>query len=108
AAPASASVAPESALDDGRAAYHEAMQLTSNATARKAAFARAATAFGEAVRAMPDRPELLTDWGNAALGAGDIATATLAFRRALAIDGGNSRARHNLAWLRGRQSEAFR
>ena len=45
---------------------------------------------------MPDRPELLTDWGNAALGAGDVATATLAYRRALAIDGGNARARHNL------------
>jgi hypothetical protein len=99
---------PGGAIEDGRAAYQEAMQLTGNATARKAAFARAATAFGEAVRAMPDRPELLTDWGNAALGAGDVATATLAYRRALAIDGGNARARHNLAWLRSRQSEAFR
>jgi hypothetical protein len=56
----------------------------------------------------PDRPELLTDWGNAALGAGDVATATLAFRRALAIDGGTPRARHNLAWLRSRQPDAFR
>jgi hypothetical protein len=99
---------PGGAIDDGRAAYQEAMQLTGNASGRKAAFARAAAAFGEAVRAMPDRPELLTDWGNAALGAGDVATATLAYRRALAIDGGNVRARHNLAWLRGRQSDAFR
>jgi len=32
-------------------------------TARKAAFARAEAAFGEAVRTTPDRPELLTDWG---------------------------------------------
>jgi hypothetical protein len=97
-----------SALEDGRAAYQEAMQLTGNPTARKAAFARAATGFGEAVRAMPDRPELLTDWGNAALGAGDVATATLAYRRALAIDGGNPRARHNLAWLRGHRADALR
>jgi hypothetical protein len=97
-----------SALDDGRAAYQEAMQLTTNATARKAAFARAAKAFGEAVHAIPDHPEFLTDWGNAALGAGDVATATLAYRRALAIDGGNPRARHNLAWLRGRQPDMFR
>ena len=96
------------ALGEGRASYQEAMQLTGNASARKAAFARAATAFGEAVRATPDRPELLADWGNAALGAGDVATATLAYRRALAIDGGNLRARHNLAWLRSRQSETFR
>ncbi|HEX2690117.1 MAG TPA: BatD family protein [Kofleriaceae bacterium] len=97
-----------SALGEGRAAYQEAMQLVGNATARKAAFARAEAAFGDAVRAMPDRPELLTDWGNAALGAGDVATATLAYRRALAIDGGNLRARHNLAWLRGRQPDTFR
>jgi tetratricopeptide (TPR) repeat protein len=99
---------PAGALADGRAAYQEAMQLTGNATARRAAFARAATAFGEAVRATPDRPELLADWGNAALGAGDVATATLAYRRALAIDGANPRARHNLAWLRSRQAVGMR
>jgi len=96
------------ALDDGRAAYKEAMQLTTNPTARKAAFARAEAAFGEAARAMPDRPELLTDWGNAALGAGDVATATLAYRRALALDGGNLRARHNLGWLRSQKAETLR
>jgi hypothetical protein len=96
------------ALDEARAAYREAMQMTGNPTARKAAFARAAAAFGDAVHAMPGRPELLTDWGNAALAAGDVATAALAYRRALAIDGGTPRARHNLAWLRSRQSDAFR
>ena len=108
AAPASAEPGLAGPLADARAAYREAMQVTGNASARKAAFSRAAAAFGEAVRALPDRPELLTDWGNAALAAGDLATATLAYRRALAIDGGNVRARHNLAWLRGRQSDAFR
>ncbi|HEX3763340.1 MAG TPA: SH3 domain-containing protein, partial [Kofleriaceae bacterium] len=96
------------ALDEARAAYREAMQRTGNPTARKAAFTRAATAFGDAVRMTPDRPELLADWGNAALGAGDVATATLAYRRALAIDGANLRARHNLAWLRSRQPDVFR
>src|SRR5690606_10506547 len=63
-------------LEDGRAAYAQAMELASDPSARKAAFARAAVALGEAARATPDRPELLTDWGNAALGAGDVATAT--------------------------------
>src|SRR6185503_20372628 len=87
--------------------YEQAMSVT-EPTARKAAFARAPVALGEAARAHPDRPELLADWGNAALGAGDVATATLAYRRALAIDGGNLRARHNLAWLRSRQPDAFR
>ncbi len=98
----------DAALDDGRAAYQEAMEMTTNATARKAAFARAEIALGEAVRATPDRPELLTDWGNAALGAGDVATAVLAYRRALALDATNPRARHNLAWLRSRSADAFR
>jgi hypothetical protein len=95
-------------LDDGRQAYTQAMSLTGDATARKNAFARAAAALGEAARQHPGRPELLADWGNAALGAGDPATATLAYRRALAIDGGNARARKNLGWLRTRQSTEFR
>jgi lipoprotein-anchoring transpeptidase ErfK/SrfK len=95
------------AIGEGRAHYEQAMTVT-DPTGRKAAFARAAVALGEATRAHPDRPELLADWGNAALGAGDVATATLAYRRALAIDGGNARARRNLAWLRGRQGELFR
>ncbi|MGE0547712.1 MAG: hypothetical protein AB7O24_30090 [Kofleriaceae bacterium] len=95
-------------LEDGRTAYQQAMQLTDNPTARKAAFARAQVALAEAVHANPDRSELLTDWGNAALVAGDLATATLAYRRALLIDGANDRARHNLTWLRGQQPERFR
>nr|MBA3456216.1 SH3 domain-containing protein [Deltaproteobacteria bacterium] len=100
--------AEASPLEEGRVAYQQAMEMSSDATARKAAFSRAAIALGEAARALPDRPELLTDWGNAALGAGDVATAALAYRRALALDGGNARAQHNLAWLRSRQSDAFR
>src|SRR6185436_3001969 len=95
------------ALGEGRGHYEQAMTIT-DPTARKAAFARATVALGEAAHALPDRPELLADWGNAALGAGDVATATLAYRRALAIDGGNPRARRNLGWLRGRQSDLFR
>lgn len=97
----------QDALQTGRAAYQDAMTLT-DATARKAAFARAATALGEAAHELPDRPELLTDWGNAALNAGDVATATLAYRRALAIDGGNKRARDNLKWIRDKQPETMR
>lgn len=95
-------------LTDGRQAYQQAMELTGDATARKANFARAQVALGDAARELPDRPELLADWGNAALGAGDVGTATLAYRRALAVDAGTTRARKNLAWLRGRQPDAFR
>jgi hypothetical protein len=95
------------ALENGRKAYQDAM-ATTEATARRAAFARAESALGEAVHALPGRPELLADWGNAALGAGDVATATLAYRRALAIDAGNTRAQRNLTWLRSRQSDSLR
>jgi tetratricopeptide (TPR) repeat protein len=101
------SAAHGDALAEGRAAYQAAMTQT-DASARKAAFARAATLLGDAARATPDHPELLTDWGNAALAAGDVSTATLAYRRALALDAENPRARHNLAWLRSRQSETVR
>ena len=95
------------ALDAGRIAYQNAMTVT-DASARKAAFTRAAASFGDAARATPDEPDLLADWGNAALGAGDVGTATLAYRRALVIDGGNVRARRNLAWLRSRQPDVLR
>ena len=94
-------------LADGRAAYQAAMTIT-DATKRKAAFDRAETLLGNAARTQPDRPELLADWGNAALGAGDVGTATLAYRRALAIDPSNARAQRNLAWLRGRAPDSMR
>ena len=99
--------AADQTLASGRQAYQDAMAAT-DASSRKAAFARAAAELGDAARALPDRPELLTDWGNAALGAGDLATATLAYRRALALDASNARARNILGWLRSRQGDAFR
>jgi cytochrome c-type biogenesis protein CcmH/NrfG len=100
-------VATADALTDGRDAYVHAMNER-DATARKAAFQRAATAFSEAVRTHPGSPEVLADWGTAALSAGDVGTATLAYRRALAIDPDNARALRNLKWLRSKQGETFR
>ncbi|WP_428096265.1 BatD family protein [Candidatus Rariloculus sp.] len=47
-------------------------------------------------------PEVLTDWGNAALGAQDLGRAVLAYRRALNVSPTHERARNNLAWLRDR------
>lgn len=107
AAPAVARTDPREAIADGRASYEQAMAMT-DASARKAAFTRAAAALGEAAQALPDRPELLTDWGHAALAAGDVATATLAYRRALAIDSSNPRARRNLSLLRQQMPEGMR
>jgi hypothetical protein len=92
---------------DARTDYQHAL-AEQNASARRAQLQSVEQAFALDARARSDRPELLADWGTAALAAGDVATATLAFRRALAIDGSNARARKNLAWLRGRQPEGLR
>ncbi len=96
---AGATPAANHSLEDARDAYQLAMTKTA-ASERRTAFARAASLLGQVAADQPDSPELLADWGNAALGAGDLATATLAYRRALAIDPGNARAQQNLAWLR--------
>jgi hypothetical protein len=101
------SIKYSASLDQARAAYEDAMGQT-DPSARKVAFTRAAAAFARVASDDHEHPELLADWGNAALGAGDLATATLAYRRALALDGGNTRARKNLAWLRSRQPDALR
>jgi len=94
-------------IQQGRAAYQDAMAST-NPTTRQAAFARAEAALGEAAAARPDSAELLADWGNAALGAADLGTATLAFRRALLVDGDHGRAHRNLDWLRSRLPDNLR
>ncbi|MBP9084661.1 MAG: BatD family protein [Kofleriaceae bacterium] len=94
------------ALASGRMEYQAAM-AQGDATFRQQAFARAATQLAIASHGSKSA-DVLTDWGNAALGAGDIATATLAYRRALAFDGTNSRAKQNLTWLRSQQPAAMR
>lgn len=47
-------------------------------------------------------PELLADWGNAALGAQDLGYAVLAYRRALQLDPTHERSLKNLGWIRDR------
>lgn len=90
----------ESRLAEARTTYREAM-AAEDRDARTKRFASAEALFRELVAAKPDRPELLTDWGNAALGAGDRGHAVLGFRRALRLDPGLARARANLEWTRG-------
>ncbi len=107
--PAPSDAQIDSALAAARSTYEGAMQLpAAQVSERRERFARAAATFAEVVRALPGRPELLVDWGNAALNAGDVATATLAYRRALVIDGAHPRATHNLSLLRSKRSEAYR
>ncbi|HUH05373.1 MAG TPA: BatD family protein [Kofleriaceae bacterium] len=86
-------------LQEARTAYDRAMSSTDRDT-RTTGFARAAASFQSVVDAYPDRPELLTDWANAALGAGDGGRAVLGYRRALHLDPGLDRASRNLEFVR--------
>jgi hypothetical protein len=86
-------------LDRARVVYREALAAESE-EAQVARFGEAAALLAAAVARTPDRPGLLTDWGNAALGARDLGRAALAYRRALALDRGDRRAARNLAWVR--------
>ncbi len=104
-----AHAAEQLSLDEARAEYQAAMALpTSEVAQRRARFSRSQAGFAAAAAANPGRPELYADWGNAALAAGDVAAATLAYRRALTIDPSHPRATHNLALLRSKQAEAYR
>lgn len=98
--PGHAHAADASALAVARADYQTALGATDPA-AKQRAFASAATGFARAARAEPSAA-VYTDLGNASLGAGDLGGAVLAYRRALALDGSETRARRNLAWVRGR------
>jgi hypothetical protein len=71
-------------------------------------FAETQRLYAELVGEQSEYPELLADWGNAALGAGDLGTAALAYRRALALDRGLERAQKNLSWIRSQIPERLR
>lgn len=93
--------ADQAGIDAARKTYNDAMGQTDR-DARRRGFARAERMYRELVAQHPKRPELLTDWGNAALGAHELGVATLAYRRALREAPNLARARSNLAWIRDR------
>ena len=86
-------------LATARAAYAAALDESAPA-ARRQRFAEAQRHYGQLAQAHPSTPDLLADWGNAAIGAGDTGTAVLAYRRALLLAPGHDRATRNLATLR--------
>ncbi len=95
-----AGAAVSEGIDYGRRIYGQALE-EQDPVHRARRFAEAERALREAAAVRPT-PELIADWGNAALGAGDSGRATLAFRRALAMQPSHDRAAKNLAWLRDR------
>ena len=90
----------DEALTAARGAYQDALAATEPA-AKQRGFATAAAAFARVVANRPSAA-VYTDLGNAALGAGDLGAAVLAYRRAMALDRDDGRARRNLAWVRSR------
>ncbi len=100
-APSAGAGGIEDTVLNARDAYQAA--LTEDDRARRTRlFADAEQFFRTAAAKQPDSPNLLTDWGNAAMGGQDLGRAVLAYRRALAIDPTHERAQKNLAWLRDR------
>ncbi len=95
----SGEVRAETSLSEARASYTNALETTDRG-ARTRGFSATEAMYRELVATHPERPELLADWGNAALGAGDLGTAALAYKRALRLDRGMARAEKNLNWIR--------
>lgn len=93
------SPAVESLLADAIASYEQAQSATDRAS-RLAAFRRAERGFDAAVAAGASTPALYTNLGNAALQGERLGPAILAYRRALALDPGDGRARQNLGHAR--------
>ncbi len=96
-----AAMSPGDELSGARDTYQKALRETAR-EARTSGFLEAEAMYRGLVARRGDRPELLTDWGNAALGAHDLGRATLAYRRALRLDRRLTRASRNLSWVRDR------
>lgn len=91
-------------VQEARRTYGEALE-EADRLRRTRLFSRASQIYAELAHDHRDCPALLTDWGNAALGAQEIGYATLAYRRALQLDPDQDRANKNLSWLRERAPE---
>jgi hypothetical protein len=96
--------AAEQKLKQARAGYQESLAQTDR-DRRRSGFAQAEALLRELATAHPDRPQLLADWGNAALLAQEPGRAVLAYRRALRLDPSLQQARRNLSFLREHQPE---
>lgn len=87
----------------------EGLRVLGRALAGSGEAGRAVAVLEEAAELLPDDPGLLTELGEARLGADDLAGAEQAWRRAIHVDGGAVAARVALGRLvaaRGEESEA--
>lgn len=93
--------AVEQKLKRARGRYQSAL-AESDRDRRRTGFAEAEAGLRELCAVHAERPQLLADWGNAALLAQEPGRAVLAYRRALELDPTLARARRNLQFLRER------
>lgn len=91
----------EDSLAQARGVYQSAL-AEDDRVRRTRLFSEAEQQLREIAGRRNNAPEILTDWGNAALGAQDLGRAVLAYRRALDVSPTYERARTNLDWLRDR------
>ena len=97
----SASSGLEDSLAQARDTYQAAL-AEDDRVRRTRLFFEAEQQFRDIAGQYRNAPEILADWGNAALGAQDLGRAVLAHRRALNAAPTHERARTNLEWLRDR------
>ncbi len=102
----SAARAQSADLADAREQYIDALEVQDRSE-RTQRFSESENLYAQLVKEYPGRPELLVDWGNAALGANHLGVASLAYKRALTLDKGLVRASKNLGWIRSQLSSEF-
>ena len=90
---------PRARLEQALGDYAKA-QAESDREARLAGFQRAEQGFAALVEGGAETPALYTNLGNAALQAGHVGQAVVAYQRALRLDPGSTTARQNLAHVR--------
>jgi tetratricopeptide (TPR) repeat protein len=100
-AKASGAAETQQKLRQARSLYQAAL-AESDRDRRRSGFAQAENLLRELASVHTDCPQLLSDWGSAALLAQEPGRAVLAYRRALRLDPTLSRARRNLSFLRDR------
>ncbi|MEC7986970.1 MAG: BatD family protein [Myxococcota bacterium] len=85
-------------VEEARETYAKALS-ESDRGIRIETFTQAKGLFEKALENHPHAPELLTDFGNASLGAGHRGDAAFGYRQALLLNPSLRRAEQNLSWL---------
>ena len=78
--------------------YHQILQLEDRVE-KAQEFSKLLQRYEQLATEHPNSPELLTDWGNVALGSSDFGRAAFAYHKALALNPRLQRAKQNSLWI---------